>query len=277
LPTFIVTSGEQHRGEATSPGERRLIGRPPSLEERHELLAGLLLAPTTVAGDDFKEVVGGGLAIAARVLDEGQIEAGLVVLRIGRDARLQRRRIAEGTGLLGKVEPGADRHDFGGVGVLFRHRGKGEARGGEIVHGKLAGGQPDKGADRLRSLGERGGEMLGRAGDVLFAKKAVTFLDERFGLARARRSGKALDERLDLALRYGADETVHRLAVLEGDHRGDRLDAELAGDGGMVVDVHLDQPHGTLGIGHRLLDDRRQGLARPAPGGPEIDQNGLAA
>jgi hypothetical protein len=62
----------------------------------------------------------------------------------------------------------------------------------------------------------------------------------------------------------------------EGDDGGDRLDAELAGDGGMVVDVHLDQLDATAGLLTDLFELRRQLLARPAPRRPEIDQHRLA-
>ncbi len=57
---------------------------------------------------------------------------------------------------------------------------------------------------------------------------------------------------------------------------GNRLDAELAGDRRMLVDVHLDQAHGAAGGAHRLLDDRPERAAGPAPRRPEIDQHRLA-
>ena len=122
-----------------------------------------------------------------------------------------------------------------------------------------------------------GGEHLGGAGRVAGLEAAVALRDQLFGLGGALRPGDAIDEGLDLALRHRADEAVDRLAVGEGDDRGNRLDAELAGDRRMIVDVHLDQAHGAVGGAHRLFDDRAEGAARPAPRRPEVDQHRLAA
>ena len=87
---------------------------------------------------------------------------------------------------------------------------------------------------------------------------------------------QTFEERRDLALRQGAHEAVRGLAVDKRDHRRDRLDAHLAGDRRMVVDVHLDEFHLALGGLHDLLEDRRELLARTAPGRPEVDQHRLA-
>jgi len=81
------------------------------------------------------------------------------------------------------------------------------------------------------------------------------------------------DEALDLAFRQGADEAVHRPALEEGIDRGDRLDAHLRRQLLVLVDVDLDQAHGALGLGHRLLQRRTQLLAGAAPGRPEIDDD----
>ena len=45
----------------------------------------------------------------------------------------------------------------------------------------------------------------------------------------------------------------------------------------MIVDVHLDQAHGTVGIAHRFFDDRAELAARAAPWCPEVDQDGNLA
>ena len=57
---------------------------------------------------------------------------------------------------------------------------------------------------------------------------------------------------------------------------GNRLDAELAGDLRMIVDVHLDELDLAAGVGDRLFQHRRQLLARAAPRRPEIDKHRLA-
>ncbi len=43
----------------------------------------------------------------------------------------------------------------------------------------------------------------------------------------------------------------------------------------MIVDVHLDELHLAAGIGDRLLQRRRELLARTAPRRPEIDEHRL--
>ncbi len=86
-----------------------------------------------------------------------------------------------------------------------------------------------------------------------------------------------LDEFPDLALRNGAHEAVHRLAVLEGDDRRDGLDAELPGHRRMLVDVHLHQPDLAARLRDDLLQSRLQLLAGAAPGRPEIDEHGLVS
>jgi len=55
-----------------------------------------------------------------------------------------------------------------------------------------------------------------------------------------------------------AHKTVGGLAVDEGDHGRDRLDAHLTRDLRMLVDVHLDQLDLALGGADCLFDDRRQ-------------------
>jgi len=81
---------------------------------------------------------------------------------------------------------------------------------------------------------------------------------------------------VNLALRHRAHKTVGGLAVDEGDHGRDRLNAHLPGNLRMVVDVHLDQLDLALGRTDRLFDDRRELTAGTAPGRPEVDQHRLA-
>ena len=47
------------------------------------------------------------------------------------------------------------------------------------------------------------------------------------------------DELFKLRARHGTNDLVNGLAALEQDERGDRADAELAGDRRVVVDVEL--------------------------------------
>ena len=111
-----------------------------------------------------------------------------------------------------------------------------------------------------------------RAFRVAGLKQAVGLRD-RLGIV-ADRPDEPFDEGDDLALRNRADEAVDRLALLEGDDRRDRLDAELLGDLRMIVDVHLDEADLALGRRDRFFNDRRELLARTAPRRPEIDDDG---
>src|SRR5690606_27749972 len=104
-------------------------------------------------------------------------------------------------------------------GRLVGKGGKRLARSVEVVHGAVAGGKADNGADRLRLAGKRGGEMFGCGSGIVFGEEAVALLDERLGFTWPGRTGETFDESLDLALRQRADEPIHGLAVLKGDDR----------------------------------------------------------
>ncbi len=84
---------------------------------------------------------------------------------------------------------------------------------------------------------------------------------------------KLLDECADLAVGNRAHEPVDRLAILECVNRGDRLDAQLARDLLVFVDVDLDQFHGAVGIGDGLLECGAELLAGSAPGRPKVDDD----
>ena len=86
----------------------------------------------------------------------------------------------------------------------------------------------------------------------------------------AATSGQVGDKSLDLAFRDRAHETIHRLAVAEGIDGRDGLDAQLLGDLGILVDVHLDHLHRAAGGDHRGFQLRAERLAGAAPGRPEI-------
>ncbi|MOA05696.1 hypothetical protein D3C78_1253060 [compost metagenome] len=100
-------------------------------------------------------------------------------------------------------------------------------------------------------------------------------LDLSLGIARVR-SGNLFDELLDLAFRNGTHEAIHGPAVGKGDDCRNGLDAELAGNGRMIVNVQLHELHTAIRLVDDLLKHRRQLFARAAPGRPEIHQNRLA-
>ena len=70
-------------------------------------------------------------------------------------------------------------------------------------------------------------------------------------------------------------EAIGGLAVDEGDHGGDGLDAHLLRYRRVVVDVHLHQLDLAARGTHRFFDDRRELTAGAAPFRPEVDQDRL--
>src|SRR6266850_3226669 len=58
---------EQDRRQPLAPVEGRLVGRPPGLEQLHELLARAILVPFAIAAHDLEQVVERLLALALGV------------------------------------------------------------------------------------------------------------------------------------------------------------------------------------------------------------------
>ena len=155
-----------------------------------------------------------------------------MVGRIGGDARLERGRVAETGGLRRRDRAGRGRR---------RPRGRWRPRpaacrasaGPARARRRRAGSAPGR-----RSPATDSGSALQHGGETLARRPARSPASSSASpsatsasvVGRAGRAGDPLDERLDLALGQRADEAVDRLAVGEGDHRRDRLDAELAGD-----------------------------------------------
>jgi hypothetical protein len=88
-------------------------------------------------------------------------------------------------------------------------------------------------------------------------------LDRRGTLLDPGRLHQTVDEVLDLAVRQGAHEAVHRPALKEGEDRRDRLDPKLGRQVLVLIDVDLDQAHRTPRGGDRLFNGRAQLLAGP--------------
>src|SRR5262252_2646087 len=95
---------EQDRREASSASDGRLVGRTPGVEQLDQLLAGAVVVPFAVAPDDLQQVIERLLALALGVQRDRQVEARLVVARIGGDLLLQLADRPERGGLLGELE-----------------------------------------------------------------------------------------------------------------------------------------------------------------------------
>src|SRR5581483_4753395 len=95
------------------------------------------------------------------------------------------------------------------------------------------------------------------------------------GSALRLRALQVVRERVaELACRPRPDERLLRLAAVEEDHRRDREHVVAGGDDRVVVDVQLDELD-LLRLAGELLERRRHGPARPAPRGPEVDDDRL--
>ena len=81
-------SAEQDRGQPAAGGAGGGIVEPPGLEEFQQLQAGGVLVPLAVAAHDFQQRLRRLLAFAHRVQRGGEVVAGLMVLRIGRQPGL---------------------------------------------------------------------------------------------------------------------------------------------------------------------------------------------
>ena len=82
-----------------------------------------------------------------------------------------------------------------------------------------------------------------------------------------------LQQLAQLAFRHRAGETIDDLPALDQEYGGDRADLEGGGDFLFLVHVDFGKTEGAVVFAGQLFQDRAKGLARPAPGGPEIDQH----
>jgi hypothetical protein len=178
--------------------------------------------------------------------------------------------------LLGELDRSAHRRHRSIVALGFRHLG-------QRLLGLFDRAVRHIGARQTRERRHVGGIVgqqlavnLGGGREILLRQRLVGGFQQIFFFAADRALGQAIEERDHLAFGERAHEAVGRLAVDEGDHRRDRLDAHLARNRRMLVDVHLDQLDLALGRLDHLLQHGRELLARPAPRRPEVDQHRLA-
>src|SRR5712691_1970154 len=78
----------------------------------------------------------------------------------------------------------------------------------------------------------------------------------------------------EVALRARADRRSCGFAVLEQDHHRDRHDAVASGETLVLVDVDLHELQRSFALVGNLLEHGRDGVARAAPFGPEVDEDG---
>ena len=206
-----------------------------------------------------------------------QIEPRLMIERIGLDLLLQLVDRADRLGLLGELERGARGGDRRLVALGFRHQGErllGLRRSRRSPHRRAPARPAPPHWPHPRPGSAHRDRRRAAASPLASAASAV--LSRSFSSppmrSLVRRSMKAVTWRL----RQRPHEAVDRLAVDEGEHRRDRLDAQLPRDRRVLVDVHLDELDLALGGPHHLFQHRGELLARPAPLRPEIHQHRLA-
>src|SRR5256885_10187448 len=89
------------------------------------------------------------------------------------------------------------------------------------------------------------------------------------------RSDRALHHRIQLRLRHRPHDLVRHLAVLEEQQGGNAHHAVLLRHVLVRVDVQLADLQLALVLGGELIDERRDGAARAAPGSPERSEDGI--
>ena len=218
--------------------------------------------------DDHQQVVECGLELVAGGERLGEVDPGLVVGGIRRDARFEAAEIFRARGLEpgGRLEPldlgvgdEAPEHDERLVGrpTVDEHRGEARPRLGVV--GLLV-------QDLAQNV-LRGRRVVGQ-------QCRPGLVDHQVELCRE----DPLDPFADGRLRDRAGEHVDDLAVAEGDHHRDALDAVLGGELLVRVDIDLDELEGAAGFSSEPLEDRADDAARLAPGRPEVhDDRDLAA
>ena len=100
-------SSEQDRREAAPALDGRLVGGSPGVEQLDQLLARAVVVPFAVAAHDLEQMVERFGPPPLAVAGERQVEARLVVERIGRDFLLQFADRPDRFRLLGEFERGA--------------------------------------------------------------------------------------------------------------------------------------------------------------------------
>ena len=116
---------------------------------------------------------------------------------------------------------------------------------------------------------------FGGAGGIAFGQRCLSALQQILFLCADGALGEAFKECHHLTLRQRTHESVDRLTVGECNDRGNRLNAHLARNRWMLVDVHLRELHFAFCGLDRFFENRRELLARAAPRRPEIHEDRL--
>ena len=116
---------------------------------------------------------------------------------------------------------------------------------------------------------------FGSAGGVAFGQRSLSALQQILFVCADCTLGEAFKECHHLTLRQRTHESVDRLTVGECNDRRNRLNAHLARNRWMLVDVHLRELHFAFCGLDRFFENRCELLARAAPRRPEIHEHRL--
>ncbi len=193
------------------------------------------------------------------------------VLRIGGELGAQALDVSGARRLARKLER-SPRAGYGrAVGLGWRHERQGLLGPGKVAGLDVALGEPGKALRVLTVLLQHFSERLSRGVEVSGGKRRLGGFEIGGDIAGAV-ADQPRDEVRHAGFRQRPHEAVDGLAVLEGEHRRDRLHTHLTRDLRVIVDIELDQPDRALCRAHGPFQDRRELLAGTAPRRPEIDQ-----
>jgi hypothetical protein len=225
----------------------------------------------------FEQLLDGAVAVAFGIERQREIVARLMIVGIGRELRAQRRAVAGLRRLLAQFQfrfDGADRFVGGAVGAHEAQRG---TRAFEIAALQIAARQPRDRARMARLFLQHMAVALRRIAEIAGGERFVGGRENFLGVACARFAARQLlHEGADLRFRNRAHEAVDRLAVLEGIDGRDRLDAKLARDLLVLVDIDLDETHRALGLRHHFFERGTSCLQGPHQGAQKSTMTGTS-
>jgi len=238
-----------------------------------QLLARGLLVPLAVATEAFEQLGDGFLLLAGCRQRHGVVYAGLVVGRVGFDLGLQFGGVARFSGHTREVKRGTGTGDGCGVCLVGGYQVDGLLGAADVAALEVTLGEAGECCNVLWVFLEHAGIYFRCALQVARLERLIRRLDGGRCVGGSLLAQQPFDKRLHRALWLGTHKTVERAAVAKGIDGGDRLDAQLVGEGLVLIDIDLYQPHLALMRTYDLLEDGGELLAGPAPGSPKIDQH----
>ena len=167
LDEFSCARSRKKEGGELSPcRDRRRVVKSPSLKKLQKLFSRSIVAPRPVALDDFDERVCGLGAPVLRIKQDGQIEARLVVVWVGRDFLRKVQGVAKASCLLSEAECGFSGNDCLILLAAPADRGEHALCTFELPRSDKKSCQSGDGSRLARARGEHGPVNIRRALDI---------------------------------------------------------------------------------------------------------------